>query len=148
MHRARWLCFSLIGLAWVSAHAADYERWSSGTRTLTAGAAEIRILVEASNLGSAEVEVAEATFPVGYRTAGHNHGAIEIFYVVEGILEHTVNGEARILHPGMVGIVRPEDTVVHSTVGDVPVKAVVVWAPGGEAERLARAFARRSAADR
>lgn len=148
MHRARWLCFSLIGLAWVSVHAADYERWSSGTRTLTAGAAEIKVLVEASNLGSAEVEVAEATFPVGYRTAGHNHGAIEIFYVVEGILEHTVNGEARILHPGMVGVVRPEDTVVHSTVGDVPVKAVVVWAPGGEAERLARAFARRSAADR
>ncbi|MEE9255301.1 MAG: cupin domain-containing protein, partial [Pseudomonadales bacterium] len=121
----------------------DYETWTTGTRTLAAGAAQIKVLVEASNLGSDEVEMAEATFPVGYRTAGHSHGAIELFYVVEGVLEHVVNGKAQELVPGMVGIVRPEDTVVHAVVGDTPVKALVVWAPGGEAERLADAFARR-----
>ena len=139
---SRWL-LGLVTLC-AAAHGTEYEIWTTGTRTLSAGAAQIKVLVEASNLGSEEVEVAEATFPVGYRTAGHSHGAIEVFYVVEGILEHVVNGEAKELGPGMVGIVRPGDTVVHAVVGDAPVKAVVVWAPGGEAERLARAFARRS----
>jgi quercetin dioxygenase-like cupin family protein len=144
MKRRTCLWAILIGFAY-AAQAAEYATWSIGTRTLTAGAAEIKVLVEASNLGTAEVEVAEATFPVGYRTAGHEHGAIEIFYVVEGVLEHTVNGDAKLLHPGMVGIVRPGDTVTHGTFGDEPVKAVVIWAPGGEAERLAQAFARRRA---
>ena len=143
MHRISHWLLVLVSVA-ASASAAEYETWSTGTRTLLAGAAQIKVLVEASNLGSDEVEVAEAIFPPGYRTAGHSHGAIEVFYVVEGILEHIVNGEAKELHPGMVGIVRPQDMVVHSVVGDAPVKAVVVWAPGGEAERLARAFARRS----
>ncbi|MCH7475211.1 MAG: hypothetical protein IIA27_11105 [Gemmatimonadetes bacterium] len=40
-------------------------------------------------------------------------------------------------------IVRPGDTVVHRVVSDVPVKALVIWAPGGEADRIAGNFRQR-----
>jgi mannose-6-phosphate isomerase-like protein (cupin superfamily) len=65
------------------------------------------------------------------------HGRIEIFYILAGRLDHVVNGESHLLRPGMVGIVRPGDEVIHRVVSDVPVKALVIWAPGGEADRIA-----------
>lgn len=40
-------------------------------------------------------------------------------------------------------MVRPGDTVVHRVVGDTPVRALVIWAPGGEVERIAPAFRER-----
>ena len=43
----------------------------------------------------------------------------------------------------MVGIVRPGDVVVHRVISDVPVKALVIWAPGGEADRIAGNFHQR-----
>ncbi len=124
----------------VTSHAIEYSTTSTGTRTFGANGLEIKILVEASNLGSSEVEVGEILFPVGSEGSGHKHGAIEIFYVLEGTMEHVVNGEANRLTPGMVAIVRPTDTVTHNVIGDTPVRAVVIWAPGGEAERLSKIF--------
>lgn len=116
-----------------------YVKASNGTRLLgIPSGVEIRMLVEKSNLGSGEVEIGEITFPAGAGTEArdHRHGSIEIFYVMEGVLEHIVNGESHLLEPGMAGIVRPEDTVAHRVRGDEPVRALVVWAPGGEADRL------------
>jgi hypothetical protein len=43
----------------------------------------------------------------------------------------------------MVGIVRPGDSVSHRVVSEEPVRALVIWAPGGEVERLARFFEQR-----
>jgi quercetin dioxygenase-like cupin family protein len=119
----------------------EYEKAGDGTREMgIPGRAQFRILVEEANLGSGEVEIAEVTFPVEAYSArdipGHRHGSIEIFYILEGLMEHIVNGESYMLSPGMVGIVRPEDTVVHRVAGDVPVRALVIWAPGGEVDRL------------
>jgi len=116
-----------------------YARVSSGTRELTfASGTSIKMLLDAANLGGAEIEVAEITFPVGATAAsGHRHGAMEIFYVVEGVLGHVVNGEEHRLRPGMVGVVRAGDEVIHSVIGDAAVKAVVLWVPGGESERIA-----------
>lgn len=37
----------------------------------------------------------------------------------------------------MVGVVKPTDTVLHRVLSDVPVKALVIWVPGGEADRIA-----------
>lgn len=121
----------------------EYEKSGDGTRVLGApGRASFRILVEESNLGSREVEIAEVTFPVeaysGRNVPGHRHGSIEIFYVLAGLLEHIVNGESHMLAPGMIGIVRPEDTVVHRVASDEPVRALVIWAPGGEINRIFR----------
>ncbi len=125
-----------------SAAEADYDIASEGTRVLESARSDlaIRILVEQANLGSGEVEVGEITFPAGYESGGHAHGAIEIFYVLSGTLHHVVNGEERVITPGMVGVVRAGDEVVHKVPGDQPCRAVVIWAPGGEADRLARFF--------
>ena len=116
-----------------------YERASAGTRILTLGSGtSIKMLLEASNLGSGEVEVAEIIFPAGGNPAGgHRHGATEIFYVVEGVLGHVVNGEEHRLEPGMVGVVKPGDEVMHRVLSAEPVKAVVLWVPGGESDRIA-----------
>ncbi len=59
---------------------------------------------------------------------------------ISGQLHHVVNGEERVITPGMVGVVRAGDEVVHKVPGDQPCRAVVIWAPGGEADRLARFF--------
>jgi quercetin dioxygenase-like cupin family protein len=119
----------------------DYEKSTAGTRILEGrGGLIIKVLVEHSNLGSDEVEVGEITFPAGSQGGGHRHEAIEIFYVLSGKMNHVVNGEAHVLGPGGVAIVKPGDTVSHEVVGDEPVKALVIWAPGGEAERIASVF--------
>ncbi len=120
--------------------AIDYAKSSTGTREFARDDLAIKILVEAQNLGSSEVEVGEITLPVNYKGGGHRHGAIEIFYVLEGTMEHVVNDVPHRLTPGMVGIVRPQDTVIHNVIGDTPVKAVVIWAPGGEVDRIRGAF--------
>lgn len=135
---------------WVAATASAqgnaYQAATAGTRVLEGGnGLAIKILVEASNLGGAEVEIGEITFPVGAGQAGngHAHTRVEIFYILEGELDHIVNDESHRLMPGMVGIVRPGDRVVHRVVSDRPVKALVIWAPGGEIERIAPAFQER-----
>ena len=123
-----------------SAQQADaYARSSSGTRTITLGSGTvIKMLLDASNLGGEEIEVAEITFAVGPSpSAGHHHGVMEIFYIVEGVLGHVVNGVEHRLEPGMAGVVRPADEIIHRVLSDEPVKAVVLWVPGGEGDRIA-----------
>ncbi|MCZ6619249.1 MAG: cupin domain-containing protein [Gammaproteobacteria bacterium] len=119
-----------------------YEPEGTGTRELGSGDLVIKILVESLNLGSSDVEVGEIYFPPGYESSRHSHGTIEIFYVLSGTLIHEVNGMPHELKPGMVGIVRPPDTVVHRAAGGSAVKALVIWAPGGEVDRLAEVFPR------
>ena len=131
---------ALIITLWAPVQAQEaYEKSGDGTRLFNIpSGTQIKMLVEESNLGTKDVEIGEITFPAlsGTQARGHRHGSIEIFYVMEGELEHIVNGQSYFLTPGMVGIVRPEDTVAHRVPGDVPVKALVIWAPGGEADRL------------
>ena len=122
---------------------ASYRRSSSGTRLLENDAGtSIRILVERSVLGDSSVEVAEATLPVGAGAgpASHRHGTTEMIYVISGELDHVVNGTAYRLGPGMVGVVKPSDTVIHRVVGQTPVKVLLIWAPGGEVDRLSQRF--------
>ncbi len=136
-----WLMAAFtIGL-W--AQAASYQRATWGSRVLEGRGVAIRVLVEQQNLGSGEVEVAEITFPGGSSSGEHHHGATEILYIVSGRMDHVVNGESHVLEPGMAGIVRPGDSVVHRVLSAEPVKAVVVWTPGGEATRIAPAFTER-----
>lgn len=123
-----------------------YRRSSTGTRVLENDAGTtIRILVEKSVLGDSGVEIAEATLPVGAGAgpASHRHGVTEMIYVISGELDHVVNGTAHRLSPGMVGIVKPADTVIHRVVGTTPVKVLLIWSPGGEVERLAQRFRQR-----
>jgi quercetin dioxygenase-like cupin family protein len=115
----------------------DYQPASSGTRELTLGSGTvIKMLLDASVLGTDAVEVAEITFPAGASSAGHRHGAMEMFYVVEGVLGHVVNGVEHRLEPGMAGVVKPSDEVEHRVL-EGPLKVVVIWVPGGEGDRIA-----------
>ncbi len=133
----------LVGAPPVTAQANEqYEKAPQGTRYLESrnGQLVIKVLVEEANLGSGEVEIAEITFPAGSQGGGHRHASIEIFYVLSGTLEHIVNGVSHMVGPGEVGIVRPGDEVGHRVPGDEPVEALVIWAPGGEVDRIAPGF--------
>ena len=100
----------------------------------------IRMLLDETNLGGTEIEIGEITFVPGTNSGSHPHGSTEIFYVLSGELEHIVNGERHLLKPGMLGFVRPPDKVNHVVPGDEPVKALVIWAPGGEAGRVLKSW--------
>ena len=141
----RVLLLSAVTVCSLAATAAaqppEYQKSVSGTRLLKgAGGLVIKMLVEESNLGGSELEVGEITFPAGSQGGEHLHQSIEVFYVLSGVMGHVVNGESHRLEPGMVGIVRPGDRVAHKVLSDTPVRAVVIWAPGGEASRIARFF--------
>jgi quercetin dioxygenase-like cupin family protein len=91
-------------------------------------------VLDETNVGK-EVSVGEITFPPNADSGEHAHGAIEIFYVLSGELEHVVNGTSQILKQGMVGYVKPPDRIRHKT-GAAGAKAVVIWVPGDEAQRI------------
>ena len=102
--------------------------------------ATLKLLLDSSNVGK-EVSVAELTIPPNLDSGEHAHGAIEMFYVLSGELEHVVNGKSEILKPGMTGFVRPPDKVRHKT-GAAGVKVLVIWVPGDEAGKIAARWTR------
>jgi quercetin dioxygenase-like cupin family protein len=89
-----------------------------------------------AEFGGSELEIGEITFVPNSDSGEHLHGATETFYVLEGELEHVVNGKSVKLTAGMIGTVRPPDKVRHKT-GPNGAKALVIWAPAGEAARIA-----------
>jgi quercetin dioxygenase-like cupin family protein len=88
-----------------------------------------------------ELEIGEITFAANTDSGDHVHGSTETFYVLEGELEHIVNGQSIKLTPGMIGTVRSPDKVRHKT-GPRGARALVIWAPLGEAARLASRWKR------
>lgn len=109
----------------------EYDYTTKGTRIFKSpdGSFMAKILVEEANLGGGETKIAELTFPVGYEGSGHLHGAVEIFYVLEGRFGHEVNGVNAILEPGEIGIVRIGDSVVHRVHSEIPAKVLTIWVP-------------------
>ncbi len=99
------------------------------------GGTTLKLMLDDSNVGS-EVTLGEMTFAPNQDSGEHQHGAIEMFYVVSGQLEHVVNGHSFMLKPGMAGYVRPPDKVRHKT-GPDGAKVVVVWVPGEEGKKIA-----------
>ena len=72
-----------------------------GRSYLAPGGTTLRLMLDESNLGP-EASLGELTFPPNSDSGEHTHGAIEMFYVVKGELEHVVNGSSQILKPGMI----------------------------------------------
>lgn len=126
----------------------SYEIVSKGTRQFEwdsdNGPGSIKVLIEAANLGSAGAEIAEIRFPPGWQGSAHAH-ELEIIYVIEGELDHIVNGESHLLGPGMTGVVRARDRVVHRTNSGTGARVLVVWPLGGEVEGFAASGMRESA---
>jgi quercetin dioxygenase-like cupin family protein len=108
---------------------------AQGVTYRSPGGTTLRLMLDETNIGK-EVSVGEITFPANSDSAEHAHGAIEIFYILSGELEHVVNGKSEILRPGATGYVRPPDRVRHKT-GPAGAKAIVIWVPGEEASRIA-----------
>lgn len=137
-----FLALMLVSLTAANAEeqAVKYDYAGNGTRWLESEAIDVKfkVLVEASNLGGSEVEVAEIFIPPNYEGAAHVHG-LEIFYILEGELHHIVNGETSILKPGMIGIVRAPDKVVHK-VPESGLRALLIWPGGGEIGPIAEAW--------
>ena len=100
----------------------------------------LRLMIDENNLG-AEVSVGEMQFLANSDSGEHTHGAIEVFYVISGELEHVVNGRSQILKPGTAGFVKPPDRVRHKT-GPAGANVVVVWVPGEEGRRVASRWTR------
>ncbi len=95
-----------------------------------------KLLLDKSNLGGSELEAAELTIPAGTQIGSHQHGSVEVIYVLSGTYGHEVNGKLYMLKPGMVGIVRPGDSVRHLVPKDGPTKLLIIWVPGGEARKF------------
>lgn len=118
-----------------------YARSGTGTRLLESGTVTIKMLAEETNLGGRELELGELTLPTGYgQGPEHLHSRLEVLCVLSGVLGHTVNGVAHRIEPGMIAVVRPSDRVAHAVLSAEPVKALVIWAPAGEADYLVREF--------
>lgn len=141
--------FVLPTPAWRAAAAAEqagstiaYEPQGKGLRWLVGPDLHIKSLVERENFGTGDVEVAELYLPKVAKSKQmvqgfeHTHQSAEIFYVISGRLGNTVNGTKHVIEPGMIGIVQPGDRVIHTVEGDEPVKALVIWIPGGEVQRI------------
>ena len=118
-----------------SSATASAQSGKSGESYRSAGGSTLRLFLDDSNVGP-EVSVGELTFPPNADSGDHTHGAIEMFYVLSGQLEHVVNGKSYILTSGMTGYVRPPDRIRHKT-GPAGAKVIVVWVPGDEAKKIA-----------
>ena len=128
------VCAGIALVAFLGRGAAAQATQPAATYRSPTGAT-LRLLLDDSNVGP-EATVGELTFPPNADSGDHTHGAIEMFYVLSGELEHVVNGKSQILKPGMVGYVRPPDKVRHKT-GPAGAKVVVIWVPGDEGKKIA-----------
>jgi quercetin dioxygenase-like cupin family protein len=107
----------------------------------SASGTKLRMLMDQEMMRGTELEIGEITFAPNADSGEHVHGATETFYVLEGELEHVVNGASIKLKAGMIGTVRPPDKVRHKT-GPAGARALVMWAPVGEAARIASRWKR------
>ena len=81
-------CAVSFGAGMLAQSATDIVSYQSGP-----GGTRLDVLFDGPTMG-VEVDVARLTFPAGTNSGGHAHGVTEIFYVLEGTLEHVVNGES------------------------------------------------------
>jgi quercetin dioxygenase-like cupin family protein len=135
----RVLALSVLTLCLATLGAAQPAKLQ-GTTYRSPGGTTLRLMLDDTNVGP-EVTLGEMVFPPNMDSGDHQHGAIEMFYVVSGELEHVVNGTSQILKPGMSGFVKPPDKVRHKT-GPAGAKVVVVWVPGDEGKKIAARWTR------
>ena len=133
MKAIHFFAAALVVVALSNTASAQAEK--QGTTYRSPSGATLKLMLDESNVGP-EVTVGELTFPPNADSGEHTHGAIEMFYVLSGELEHVVNGKSQILKPGMVGYVKPPDKIRHKP-GPAGAKVVVIWVPGDEGKKIA-----------
>ena len=136
----RTLAISVAVALCVITNGAAQSAKLQGVTYRSPGGTTLRLMLDDSNVGPA-VSVGEMIFPPNSDSGEHQHGALEMFYVVSGEYEHVVNGTSQILKPGMSGYVKQGDKIRHKT-GPGGAKVVVIWVPGDEATRIASRWTR------
>ena len=122
-----------------SVDTAKYEVAGNGTRRFEwdteTSPLWLKVLVDESSLGGPGAEIAEIFFPPKYEGESHPH-ELEIIYVLEGELGHIIDGVPHILKPGMVGIVKAPDLVIHKSESKEGARALVIWPLGKEVKAI------------
>lgn len=96
----------------------------------------IKVLIDEQLGGTKDVTIAELTIPPGVDVPDHVHQSTEIFYILSGELEQTSDGKVQKLTTGMACLVPANSTTHHKVTSKEPVRALVIWAPGGEEKRI------------
>ena len=116
-----------------------YKNVSSGIRRFewddTQEIGWIKTMLEEDSIGNSSIEIAEIYFPPGYQDIAHMH-ELELLYVLDGRLDHIVNGVSHILYPGMLGIVKSPDLVVHRSDSENGVRVLAIWPYGKEIQEF------------
>ncbi len=120
--------------------AANAQTRPEASRVLSIGPVELQVLIDSHNAPDVGLEVGEILLPSGLRGRSHTHSTFEAFYVLSGELHHTVNGQLQVVGPGEVGIALAGDSVGHAVPGDVDVRAIAFWTPGGALQELIDKF--------
>jgi quercetin dioxygenase-like cupin family protein len=97
---------------------------------------QIKVLIDEQLGGTKDVTIAELTVPPGIDVPDHVHQSTEIFYVLSGELEQTSDGKVQKLTAGMACLVPANSTMHHKVTSKEPVRALVIWSPGGEEKRI------------
>lgn len=98
----------------------------------------IRVVIDEHLGGTKDVSIAELTIPPDVDVPDHVHQSTEIFYVLSGELEQTSEGKVQKLTAGMAALVPANTTTHHKVTSKEPVRALVIWAPGGEEQRIVK----------
>jgi quercetin dioxygenase-like cupin family protein len=124
----------------VPTFAEDLQRFVHPRQTPTyvdpASKSTIRVVINEQLGGTKEVSIAELEIPPGVDVPDHVHQSTEIFYILSGELEQTSEGKVQKLTAGMAALVPANTTTHHKVTSKEPVRALVIWAPGGEEQRI------------
>ena len=101
-----------------------------------ASKSELRVVIDEHLGGTKDVTVADLVIPPGVDVPDHVHQSTEIFYVLSGELEQSSEGKVQKLTAGMACLVPASSTTHHKVTSKGPVHALVIWAPGGEEQRV------------
>ena len=119
---------------------AEEQRFVHPKETMTyvdpTSKSEIRVVIDQNLGGTKDVTVAELTIPPGVDVPDHIHQSTEIFYILSGELEQTSEGKVQKLTAGMACLVPANTTTHHKVTSKEPVRALIIWAPGGEEKRI------------
>jgi quercetin dioxygenase-like cupin family protein len=96
----------------------------------------LRVVIDEQLGGTKDVSVAELVIPPGVDVPDHVHQSTEIFYILSGELEQTSEGKVQKLTAGMAALMPANTTTHHKVTSKKPVHALVIWAPGGEEQRI------------
>src|SRR5262249_4963453 len=105
-----------------------------------ASKSELRVVIDQHLGGTKDVTVADLVIPPGVDVPDHVHQSTEIFYVLSGELEQTSEGKVQKLTAGMACLVPANSPTHHKGTSKEPVHALVIWAPGGEEQRIVQGW--------